>query len=85
MKGEEISIRIGVWLMGQAAEGATGDAGAEATGSVDAMRSRCAQELGFEDNAEFQAFFKIVHQLWASKRLEMMMAYWENRAHLDSL
>ena len=79
MKGEEISIRIGAWLMGPAVEGVAGNAG------VDVLRSRCAQELGFEDNAEFQAFFKIVHQLWASKRLEMMMAYWENRAHLDSL
>ncbi len=83
MKGEEISIRIGTWLMGQVAGGAAGSG--DSIPSIDALRIRCAQELGFEDNAEFQAFFKIVHQLWASKRLEMMMAYWENRAHLDSL
>ena len=61
-----------------AAEGQT-------AGMIDDQRKACAKALGLEDNAEFQAFFKIVHQLWASGRLDLMMEYWENKKILDDL
>ena len=102
MKGEEITIKIGAWLIEQAAktvpdvasdvdprihrnikamnatEGMTSE-------MIDGQRKACAQALGFEDNPEFQAFFKIVHQLWASGRLELMMEYWESKQMVDDL
>ena len=102
MKGEEITIQIGTWLMGQAAK-ATPDLVSDVDPRIrrnikamnaaeglsaemtDVQRRACAQALGFEDNAEFQAFFKIVHQLWISGRLDLMMEYWENKKMVDDL
>ncbi len=102
MKGEEITIQIGTWLMEQAAGmnpdiasdvdprihrniKAMNAAEGQTPESVDAQRGRCAEALGYEDNAEFQAFFKIVHQLWATGRLELMMEYWETKKMVDDL
>ena len=102
MKGEEITIKIGAWLIEQAAKAvpdvasdvdprihrnikAMNAAEGMTSEMIDGQRKACAQALGFEDNPEFQAFFKIVHQLWASGRLDLMMEYWENKEFINQI
>ena len=102
MRGEETTIKIGTWLIEQAAKTvpdvasdvdprihrnikAMNTAEGQTAEMVDDQRKACAQALGLADDAEFQAFFKIVHQLWSTGRLELMMEYWENRKMVDDL
>ncbi|MGN0917689.1 MAG: hypothetical protein ACI4NO_00880 [Oxalobacter sp.] len=102
MKGEEVTIKIGAWLMEQAAgkgSGIASDVDPRVHRNIKAMKaaegqtaemaesqcSACAKALGLEDDTEFQALFKIVHQLWSTGRLELMMEYWENRKMVDDL
>ena len=102
MKGEEITIKIGAWLIEQAAK-TTPDiasdvdprvhrnikamkvAEGQAAEMAESQCSACAKALCLEGNTEFQALFKIVHQLWSTGRLELMMEYWENRKMVDDL
>ena len=102
MKGEEITIKIGHWLIDQAAKqnpavtddidpatlcnvNAMSMAEKQSKEAVDGQRADCAKALGMEDNAEFQAFFQIVYQLWQTGRLDMMLEYWQNKEMLDNL
>lgn len=102
MKGEEITIKIGAWLIEQAAK-TTPDiasdvdprihrnikamkvAEGQVAEMVESQCSACAKALCLEDDTEFLALFKIVHQLWSTGRLELMMEYWENRKMVDDL
>ena len=102
MKSEEITIKIGHWLMDQASKqnpeavndidpatlrnlDAMNMAEKQSKDNIDAQRTECAKALGMEDNAEFQAFFKIVYQLWQTGRLDMIIEYWQNKEILDNL
>lgn len=102
MKGEEITIKIGHWLIDHVAVqnpavendidpatlrnvNAMNLAEKQSKDAIDEQRAECAKALGVNDNAEFQAFFKIVYQLWQTGRLDMMMEYWQNKEMLDRL
>ena len=101
MKGEETTIQIGYWIMGQVQHNPniTKDMDSRVLRNINAIDASehqtsetlekwsqmCAQALKFENNAEFQALFKIVYQLWMTGRLELMMEFWENRNMVDAL